>query len=195
MQNSQQCLSLCPPSSFPASSYCGLVKGFLGPALLSLIKRSCPFHVRSRDHVGRAWGGVKVRLSRCLHWLRGWALSLLSLSWNLLVFLEPNVCVPQNQGRPKALGTGSRVWITIRYLVSRRSPVVWALGWVDSHEEAHLLASGFPALAGSCPGFVVFPETGWNCSLAENESGFSSGKRLKALNWMNNSSSHLTNIF
>lgn len=39
----------------------------------------------------------------------GWAWSLLSLSWNLLVFLESNFCVPQNRGRPKALATGPRV--------------------------------------------------------------------------------------
>lgn len=39
----------------------------------------------------------------------GWAWSLLSLSWNLLLFLESNICVPQNQGRPKALATGPRV--------------------------------------------------------------------------------------
>lgn len=35
--------------------------------------------------------------------------SLLSLSWNLLAFLEPNFCVPHNRGRPEALATGWRV--------------------------------------------------------------------------------------
>lgn len=44
----------CPPC---LPHFTDLVKAFLGPALLSLLKRSRPFPVRSTDHVGRSMGG------------------------------------------------------------------------------------------------------------------------------------------
>lgn len=49
--------------------------------------------------------------------------------------------------------------------------MVWVFGQADNHKVFHLLAFRFPASAGSSLGFVVFPETGWNCSLAENKTG------------------------
>lgn len=64
-----------------------------------------------------------------LPWFRGWVLSLSSLSWNLLVFLESNFSVPQNQGRPNALATGLRVLITVMYVIKQVHPCgrgVWA---------------------------------------------------------------------
>ena len=46
---------------------------------------------------GEEPGRIQVKLNRWPPWLWGWALRLLSLSWNLVAFLESNFCVPKTK--------------------------------------------------------------------------------------------------
>lgn len=172
MKNSKQCLPFCLPPSLPASLCCGLVKGFLVSPLLSLLERRCPVHVGSVDHVGEEPGGSRLGFTDDLPdsvdgpW-GCWACPGISWrSWSVIsVSLKPR----QTGG----IATGLRVLISAAS-VSKLVTASWSacLGGTDNRKALRLSASQSPAFTGSSPDFVVFPETGWNCSLAENEMGF-----------------------
>lgn len=115
------------------------------------------------------------------------------------MLLQSDFCVPQNRGRPEAPAAGLRVLMTVTYVSKRvAASRSGCLGRADNHKAAHLLASGFPAFAGPSPDFVVFPGTGWNCSLAEKETelrrALPKASISKGVNLMNNSFTHFTSI-